>query len=348
MSRAVSVVVTCHNLEKYIGAAIESVLAQSYPAAAEVLVVDDFSTDSSPAVIQAYGNIRYLRTPRNLGVLMATVLGMREASADLVTFLDGDDLWHPDKLRRVVARFEADPRLGLLTHDLEYIDGNGRKLSRVSRPNQVMTAKSSSDDQMVRDGILLHGDYVWLGSAFSIRKSLIDADGFCEWAERLPDPFNTYQDWPLAFWAASRPGIRMGYLSDKLLRYRVHGMNHSGDAGSLDKALRNVRRTSNTMHAMLEIALAAGLGEPVLRATMRKLGYCAYLVDLYSGRRLAALRGFIASLGYIFVGPQKLAKEVARFAGIQVLGVRRFIALSGRAKRAAAPATEMPTREQEW
>jgi glycosyltransferase involved in cell wall biosynthesis len=339
MSSTVSIVVTCHNLEKYIGAAIDSVLDQSYPGATEILVVDDGSTDGSAAIIRSYGNVRYLRTPRNLGVLMATVSGMREASGDLVFFLDGDDLWHPDKLRLAVARFEADCDLGLLTHDLEYIDAEGRPLAKASRPSQVMRADATNDDAMIRDGILLHSDYVWLGSAYAIRRSKIDADGFCAWAERLPDPYNTYQDWPLAFWAASRPGVRMGYLHDKLFQYRVHGANYSGNASDADKAVRNVHRTFNTMKAMEEIALASELPAPAMRATRRKLHYYGCLVDLYEGRRIAALRGLFASLPYLFGSTESPAKELARFAGVQLLGLRRFISLINRLhRRGSAPA----------
>lgn len=328
-----SIVVTCHNLDRYIGAAIDSVLAQSYVGQVEVLVVDDASTDSSSSIIQAYDNVRYLRTPQNLGVLMATVLGIRESSGDLLFFLDGDDLWHPDKLRLSVARFDAEPALGLLTHDLEYIDANGRLLTKASRSGEVMATASASDDRLIRDGILRHSDYVWLGSAFSVRKSAIDALGFCEWAARLPDPFNTYQDWPLAFWAASRPGISMGYLPDRLFRYRVHGSNHSGDARSAALALRNVRRARNTVMAMQGIAVASGLEESVQLATARKLEYYEYLMDLYSGRRIAAFRRFFASLGYLAARRDECPKEIARLLGVQLLGASRFFALASRVKQ---------------
>lgn len=328
-----SVVVTCHNLEKYIGAAIESVLLQNYAGPVEVLVVDDASTDSSPSVIQAYDRVRYVRTHQNLGVLMATVLGIRESSGDLLFFLDGDDLWHPDKLRLSVARFDAEPALGLLTHDLEYIDGDGRLLARTSRSGEVMATATASDDHLIRDGILLHSDYVWLGSAFSVRKSAIDALGFCEWAARLPDPFNTYQDWPLAFWAASRPGVSMGYVPDRLFRYRVHGSNHSGDARSAELALRNVGRARNTVLAMQGIAVESALEDSVQQATARKLEYYEYLMDLYSERRVAALHGFVASLGYWARRREDAPKEVLRFMGVQLLGATRFFALANRVKR---------------
>jgi glycosyltransferase involved in cell wall biosynthesis len=339
MSSAVSVVVTCHNLERYIGAAIDSVLAQDYAGPVEVLVVDDGSTDSSAEVIASRAGVRYLRTPRNLGVLMATVLGLRETHGELVFFLDGDDVWRADKLQLMVERFAADPELGLLTHDLEYIDGGGRPLARTSRPGQAMRTASNDDDAMIRDGILLHSDYVWLGSAYAIRRSKVDAEGFCAWAGRLPDPFNTYQDWPLAFWAASRPGSKMGYLPAKLFQYRVHGANYSGNASDADKALRNVRRTRNTMQAIEQIATSSRLSSPAMRATVRKRRYYDCLLDLYEGRRTAALRGLFMSLPYLFASTENPAKELARFAGVQLLGLRRFIAMINRLHRkGSAPA----------
>ncbi len=335
MNRVVSVVVTCHNLERYIGEAIDSVFGQDYPGPVEILVVDDASTDASVAIIQSRDRVRYLPTPKNIGVLMATVFGLRAASGDLVFFLDGDDVWHPDKLRLTVARFEADADLGLLTHDLEYIDGDGRVLARASRPGAAMrdARASANDDAMIRDGILLHSDYVWLGSAYAIRRSKIDAEGFCVWAERLPDPFNTYQDWPLAYWAASREGARMGYVPAKLFQYRVHAANYSGDASDADKALRNVRRTRNTMLAIEQIAIAARLSAPAMRATRRKLRYYECLLALYEGRRIAALRGFSMSLPYLFGSTENPAKEFARFTGVQLLGLRGFISVNNRLHR---------------
>ena len=336
MHSAVSVVVTCHNLEKYIGTAIDSILGQDYPGRIEILVVDDCSTDSSPAIIQSHADIRYLRTQRNLGVLMATVLGLREASNDLVFFLDGDDVWHSDKLQLAVPRFEEERELGLITHDLEYIDGEGHRLAKASRPSQVMGTGAVSDDAMIRNGILQHSDYVWLGSAYAIRKSVVDAEGFCDWASSLPDPFNTYQDWPLAFWAASKSNVRMGYLPKKLFQYRLHGSNYSGNASDADKALRNVRRTRNTMLAMEEIAITAGLPMPAMRATQRKSRYYRYLMDLYEGHRADAVRGLFASLPYLFGSAESPLKEFARFAGVQALGLHRFVALVNRKQRSGS------------
>jgi glycosyltransferase involved in cell wall biosynthesis len=332
----VSVVITCHNLERYIDAAIRSVLAQSWDGPVELIVVDDASTDGSRDLIARHPTTRTIASERNVGVLGATVLGLRACSHDIVFFLDGDDEWTPDKLQQCVPAFAADPRLGLLTHDLEYIDAEGVASGRATRPAEVLGRIAGSTNDAVRESILLHTDYVWLGSAYAIRRSVVDAEGFCQWALGLPDPFNVYQDWPLAFWAACRPDCRMTYVNAKLLRYRVHAANHSGDSRSVDTALRNFNRSRNTMDAIESLAARSRLEARFLDATRRKAAFYAYLSDLYSGRRLASLKGFIRSWPYIARSHERPPVELARFVGIELLGVRNFTRVVAGTKAAAA------------
>lgn len=330
----ISVIITCYNLDRYIAKAIDSVIAQDYESTLyEIVVVDDCSTDRSAAIIKSYGNVRYLRPARNLGVLMATVLGLENTTGELVFFLDGDDVWESSKLSAVIERFEVAPRLALVTHDLEYIDSLGQVLDRKSRPEEVMSAvPKSREDSVIRDGILLHSDYVWLGSAYAIHRTLGNVDGFCAFAKALPDQFNTYQDWPLAFWVACQPGVSFGYLNSKLFRYRLHGANHSGDATSLTKARRNVRRTHNTMEAISKMANLFDTEVCVHKVTAQKLSFYVYLDDLYGGHKWRATRGFLFNLPYLVSGPLPFWKEAARFGGVQLLGVRRFLTLASAAK----------------
>jgi glycosyltransferase involved in cell wall biosynthesis len=326
---ALSVVVTCFNLEPYIGDAITSVLQQEFAGEVEINVVDDCSTDGSAEIIKRFPRVRYLRQPSNGGVLLATIAGLEAASHDVVAFLDGDDLWEPGKLNAVAAALAADPRAPLVTHDLRYADASGAAIARTTRPEQVLTrADPAKREQLVRDGILRHGDYVWLGSALAIRRSLAECAGFIEFARALPDPANTYQDWPLAFWIASLPGVSLAYVPEKLFRYRLHQANYSGDSATVAKALRNLNRTRNTCDAMHRIAVMRGLPPEIIRSTERQRAFAAALVDLYSGRRGAAARGWLRSLP-LLIERGMLVKETARFAAIQLLGAERFSALRG-------------------
>ncbi len=323
----VSVIITCYNLEKYIGEALDSVIGQDFdPSRYEIIVVDDCSTDRSAEIINSYGSVLYVRSKNNLGVLMATVLGLERSNGELVFFLDGDDVWESAKLSAAVGLFEADCHLAFVTHDLSYVDSNGHLLARRSRVEMVMDAVSSSRVETVtREGILLHKDYVWLGSAYAVRRTQGNLRGFCTFARGLPDPFNTYQDWPLAFWVACQPQVSCGYLNRKLFRYRLHGLNHSGDATSVAKAVRNVRRTCNTMHAINDIANRFCADVRVRKATNRKLAFSVYLVHLYSGHRLHATKGLFLSLPYLITGAASFWKEIVRFLAVQIVGIESFV-----------------------
>ena len=105
----VSVVMPMHNASRFVGAAIESVLAQTYQNW-ELLVVEDCSTDNSVEIAQKYASenpkiqvlfndnpIRMPSAPRNMGI--------RAAKGRFIAFLDSDDLWFPQKLEQQLAFF---------------------------------------------------------------------------------------------------------------------------------------------------------------------------------------------------------------------------------------------------
>src|SRR5262244_3231712 len=91
----ISVVIPAYNAAAFIAEALESVRAQTR-AAAEVIVVDNGSTDASPRLAEAAGAC-VLRLERP-GVSRARNVGIRAATQPWIAFLDADDLWQPDKL----------------------------------------------------------------------------------------------------------------------------------------------------------------------------------------------------------------------------------------------------------
>jgi glycosyltransferase involved in cell wall biosynthesis len=95
----VSVVVPTYNRASLIGATLESILHQSY-APAEVIVVDDGSTDGTESVVSRFpGTVRYHRT-ENSGVCAARNLGVSLATSSWIAFCDSDDLWTSEKLAK--------------------------------------------------------------------------------------------------------------------------------------------------------------------------------------------------------------------------------------------------------
>jgi glycosyltransferase involved in cell wall biosynthesis len=111
----VSAIIIFLDGRRFLGEAIESVLAQHYPEW-ELLLVDDGSTDGASEIARSYaaahpGRIRHLEHEghRNRGMSASRNLGLREARGELVAFLDGDDVWLPSKLERQVALMETYP-----------------------------------------------------------------------------------------------------------------------------------------------------------------------------------------------------------------------------------------------
>jgi glycosyltransferase involved in cell wall biosynthesis len=112
----ISCIIPTYNGERYLREAVDSILAQDYRPL-EIIVADDGSTDGSFAIASSYGErVRYVEQP-NQGPAAARNLGLTVARGEFVAFLDQDDRWHPEKLNRQIARFDARPGLDVsITH----------------------------------------------------------------------------------------------------------------------------------------------------------------------------------------------------------------------------------------
>lgn len=101
----VSIIMPAFNCERFIGAAIESVLAQSYTEW-ELLVVDDCSSDRTYSIVWKYSKrdrrIILFRNKANAGAAASRNRAVRHAKGQYIAFLDGDDVWKKDKLEKQV------------------------------------------------------------------------------------------------------------------------------------------------------------------------------------------------------------------------------------------------------
>ncbi|MEM9162575.1 MAG: glycosyltransferase family A protein [Cyanobacteria bacterium P01_F01_bin.4] len=122
----VSVIVIFLNEERFIEAAVDSVLAQTYENW-ELLLADDGSTDNSSAMAKHYaqkypGKIRYLdhENHQNRGMSATRNLGIRHAEGEYVTLLDADDVWLPHNLAYQVEILQAQPAAGMVYGNTHY------------------------------------------------------------------------------------------------------------------------------------------------------------------------------------------------------------------------------------
>ena len=124
MNPLVTVVVTTYNQAAFIEQTLESVLAQTYEPR-EIIVVDDGSSDDTPTRIAPYANRIVSVRQENQGVAGSRNTGIRKARGEYIAFLDGDDLWDPEKLSVQVKVAREYPNSGLIVVDGQEFDEGG-------------------------------------------------------------------------------------------------------------------------------------------------------------------------------------------------------------------------------
>lgn len=229
----ISVVIATYNTADFIERAIDSVFAQTFRDF-EVIVVDDGSTDRTPELIGARGDLLYLRIP-NGGVGGARNLGMRRARGEWIALLDADDAWHPDKLERQVE-VARDPRfkdVSVIFSDYNEVRGGRLIRARAMRAGfpiytecgfdlpQLLTRRERLGDVDVYHGVdiekLFHGNYIMPSTALLRRADVErygafkthyrvgceDTDLFLRWGYHTDF---ACLDRPLADYTIGRPG----------------------------------------------------------------------------------------------------------------------------------------------
>lgn len=125
----VSVIIPAYRAARTIGRAVESVLAQTAPAA-EILVIDDGSPDDLATALESFGDQVTLLRKANGGAASARNFGIDRATGDFIAFLDADDYWAPERLQRQLALFKRHSQLGLVAgqYFVQSLADGGRRL----------------------------------------------------------------------------------------------------------------------------------------------------------------------------------------------------------------------------
>ncbi|MBN2214921.1 MAG: glycosyltransferase family 2 protein [Bacteroidales bacterium] len=123
MKDKVSVIIPTYNRKEELLRAINSVLEQTYNYY-EIIVVDDNSNFSVKDFLIKYlsESFRIIRNERNLGPSSSRNIGVNNATGVLVAFLDSDDYWDKEKLKKQIQLFNNDPSIGLIYCDQWIVD----------------------------------------------------------------------------------------------------------------------------------------------------------------------------------------------------------------------------------
>lgn len=128
----ISIITPTYNREKFLPAAIDSVLGQTYQNF-ELIIVDDGAVDNTRALVMSYANkdsrIKYLYQ-QNQGQSVARNYGLSIAKGEFICFLDSDNYWPLDKLEKSLKAFEQYPDADVIYGDCITIDEQGREMHR--------------------------------------------------------------------------------------------------------------------------------------------------------------------------------------------------------------------------
>jgi glycosyltransferase involved in cell wall biosynthesis len=242
----VSIIINNYNYARYVGAAVDSALAQGYPRL-EVIVIDDGSQDGSRELISAYGSRIKAVFKENGGQSSAFNLGFAQSHGDIVCFLDSDDVFMPEKVTRVVEILERSSE-GWCFHHLLWADANLEPMPTPSIP--FGTAHYDFRSDLIR-GKCTFSPPATSGLAFTRR--LLDR------IMPIPDAIKITSDNYLKFAAlALEPGY---FIAEKLALQRIHGNNlYTG-------------RKDATLRANVQIVTAVSLKArvPVLRSMCNRM-----------------------------------------------------------------------------
>ena len=227
MQPLVTIIVDNFNYARYLRAAIDSALAQTYKKV-EVVVVDDGSTDNSREIISSYGDRVLAVFKPNGGHASAFNAGFRASRGSIVMFLDADDVLLPSAVEEVVEAWG--PNVAKVQFVLAHIDAHGRALGTTV---PYLPAQMPGGD--IRASILEAGGYIGVptsGNAF--------ARTVCERVLPLPEA-----QWRQA--ADTSLEIIAPFLGDvvsirkTLGCYRIHEANHGMLSDELDSRKLRVK-----------------------------------------------------------------------------------------------------------
>ncbi|HEY4309116.1 MAG TPA: glycosyltransferase [Pirellulales bacterium] len=271
----VSVVIATYNYGAYIGEAIQSVLEQSYTGF-ELHIIDDGSTDDTQQIVSEFlsdARVRYHRTT-NRGQSAAKNLGIALSTAPFVAFLDGDDLWLPDKLERQIPLFLNKPEIGVVYSARQVMDPVGRAMSVPQRP-------------LYRGNVLneiFRRNCVCFSSAVVRREVFERAGGF---NEALPMAI----DYEL--WLRIAKHYQFDFVNDPLVLYRTGHANISSAPG---KRLEIVRQIIESF--LQDEENQVRIAPRVRSFTLAEYWHDVGIVFMVEGRRRQAFAAFINALKY--------------------------------------------------
>lgn len=243
-SLPITVLMAAYNTEKFLHAAIDSILNQSFPEF-ELLIINDGSTDASGDIIASYRDdrIRCVTNEENMNLCRSLAKGVMLARGEFIARMDADDIAHPTRLEKQLAAMRAQRDLDLLGTNVRWIDENDKVIGH---------------PRVVADPVELRWK-VFFRNCFNhptvmIRKTALERSGLNygvipdSIASFLPERMDGIGDEDYLLFGQLCLHGKAGNLDQVLLDYRIHG--NSLTSLFSHKQSVQTKRISNALRVM--------------------------------------------------------------------------------------------------
>jgi glycosyltransferase involved in cell wall biosynthesis len=269
----VSVIIPAYNIAEYIAETLDSVFTQTF-VNYEVIVINDGSPDTIEfeRVLEKYRDrIIYLKQ-ENKGVGPARNLGIEYSKAELLAFLDGDDIWLPMFLESQVQFLQTN------NYDLVYCDAYlfGDKYLGTKT---YMNGGSPSEGEANFESLLLYKCCVMMSATIAKKQSVVDVGMF------NPEDIRA-QDFDL-WLRMAHAGAKIGYQRDVLAKYRVRSNSISGN---------NVQRVQREIDVFNRIAKTLELTENQQKIIAFQIERLAAELEFQRGKAFVIKEDFAAAI----------------------------------------------------
>ncbi|WP_036300347.1 glycosyltransferase family 2 protein [Methylomarinum vadi] len=214
----ISAVIPTYNNAAFIAAAVASIRKQTVPVA-EIIVVDDGSTDDSEAVVEKITPpVTYIKQP-NQGPSAARNTGILAARHDWIAFLDADDQWTPDKIEKQADLIHKYPELVLVAGDMAEIDSEDRLITEsVLAKHHLLEKFQKLQGGAIPNALaeLVSKNFIPTGTVL-VKKKALEESGLFNRAIRFGED--------LELWAKIAANHAIACIPEVLMLRRQHGNN---------------------------------------------------------------------------------------------------------------------------
>lgn len=317
----VSVIMPAFNAEMFIAESIQSVLSQSYKNL-ELIVVDDGSSDSTVSIVKSFlasdARIKLIIQKNSGRPSIARNKGILSSTGEYISFLDSDDLWHYDRVKKMVEGIDLHDDWVATFHDLKLIDAAGNDLEQIYLADINFLSRAQPYIVQFKDNFWecdkLFYKFMSLNFAAIHTQSIMIA------RNRLPKDFIKFdQSFTICedtdLWIRIAMKGKIGFLNQILSSYRQHALSITRN---------QIQFVSQTIafHEHNLCRIKNGLSQPEINQYrkkianyMRTLGYLQYdKYNLYYARKqyLKAFLTYPSLIDLISLGKTLLPLDIIK------------------------------------